>query len=142
MIWCNTESNSWNKIQSWRGACAGTKYAKLSLETFGETRKRKENDTGKGSQKKRSRRSTSNGEGNVMKGKCHCVKKNWNLKKRRAWFTGSTNATGTTDSTSSVPAYSAAEFSHVRNFKKYQSETMNIYITCTYIFFELSRSAL
>ena len=43
------------------------------------------------------------------------------LKKKRAWFTDSTNPTGTTDSASSIPAYSAVEFNQVRNFKKYES---------------------
>ena len=33
------------------------------------------------------------------------------------------NWTGTADSASSIPAYSAAEFSHVRNFKKHEWET-------------------
>ena len=57
----------------------------VSLETFGKTRKRNENDTGKGSQK-RSRRSRSNDSISYfvrsMKGKFNYAKKNWILKKQ------------------------------------------------------------
>ena len=52
-----------------------------------------------------------------MKEKFHCRTE---IKKIRAWFTDSTNPKCTADSASSVPAYSAAEFSHVRNFKKHE----------------------
>ena len=51
----------------------------VSLETFGETRKREENDSGEGSQK-RSRRSYPMILSHIflrsMKGKFHCAKKN------------------------------------------------------------------
>ena len=94
------------------------------FEIFGETRKRKENYTSEGLWK-RSYRSTSNDylsyfsekhEREILLGQDKLK-----LKKVRAWFTGSTNPTGKTDSASSTPAYSAAEFSHVRNFKMYES---------------------
>ena len=94
------------------------------LEIFGETWKRKENYTSEGL-RKRSYRSTSNDYLSYFsekhKREILLGQDKLKLKEVRAWFIGLTNPTGITDSASSTPAYSAAEFSHVRNFKMYES---------------------
>ena len=45
------------------------------------------------------------------------------LKRNKRLIDRHKNSTGTADSASSIPAYSAAEFSHVRNLKKHEWET-------------------
>ena len=82
-----TESNTWKKSKVEEKLVQAQNLRNASLETFGQIRKRKENDAGEGSQK-RSCRSTSNDiifTSHIflrnMKGKCHCVRSEIKKKK-------------------------------------------------------------